>query len=236
MTSTMRVSPREYRLVVERLLQLAGLDRGVVVPLREHVLDAELATGTTLRYLLENEDRIAGAAPPGPAPAVVDDEVDAGGAPALLLAPVALDTARRLGRVTVSSAHGVGQLAGLRLGAARNGIRLDVDIRGEHAHISQVGTVEASQISAELLAGGAERLAASTSGIALDEQLWWSAYRRSNLALSVDTRISRRHAGATIVEPDGTVRGAVDDEIDPTIYSGDRPPLFDETGRPEERQ
>jgi hypothetical protein len=79
------------------------------------------------------------------------------------------------------------------------------------------------------LAGGRERLAATTEGIAVDAELWWTAYRRSNLALSVDTRVSRRHAGATIVEEDGTVRGATDDEIDPTIYSGDRKALFDET-------
>jgi hypothetical protein len=82
---------------------------------------------------------------------------------------------------------------------------------------------------AEDLAGGPERLAAATVGVAVEAATWWAAYRRSNLALSVDTRVSRRHAGATIVDPDGTVRGAVDDEIDPTVYSGDRAPLFDES-------
>lgn len=235
MSTTMRVSPREYRLVVERLLQLAGLDRGAVVPLREHVLEAELATGTALRYLLDRFDRIAETAPVGPVARVVDGELDADGAPALLLAPAVLDAARRQGRVTIRRANGSDQLAGLRLGGARYGVRVDVDADAGETRVA----VHAAQTAvpdgvAERLAGSPELLDAARRGICIDRQTWWSAYRRSNLALSVDTRTSRRHAGATIVEPDGTVRGAVDDEIDPTIYSGDRPPLFDESGRPEE--
>jgi hypothetical protein len=216
----LRVSPREYRLVIERLLQYAGLDRGLVVPLRESVLDAELATGAALRYVVDHHDRIAARAPAD----LAGDRV-----PALLAAPFLLDDARTLGSATRRGLDAPELLAGLRIGARRCGVTAEVHVDGDGARVTVVGTAPRPGSEAERLAGGPERLGAARAGIAVDADLWWTAYRRSNLALSVDTRVSRRHAGATIVEEDGTVRGATDDEIDPTIYSGERDALYDES-------
>jgi hypothetical protein len=218
--AALRVSPREYRLVVERLLQYAGLDRGLVVPLRDIVLDAELATGAALRYVVEHSDRLTACAPA---------RVAGDGVPSLLAAPSVLDDARRLGSVTVRGLDAPELLRGLRVSAARCGVAAEVTVAEDAVRVAVTGPAPAAASVAERLAGGPERLAAMTDGIAMDADLWWRAYRRSNLALSVDTRISRRHAGATIVEEDGTVRGATDDEIDPTVYSGDRKALFDES-------
>jgi hypothetical protein len=218
--TVLRVSPREYRLVVERLLQYAGLDRGLVVPLRETVLDAELATGAALRYLVEHAERIAAHAPA---------RVAGDGVPALLAAPSVLDAARQAGSVTVHRLDAAELLAGLRISGLRCGANVEVSADGDAVRVVVTGPAPGPASNAERLAGGPQRLAAMTDGIAVEADLWWTAYRRSNLALSVDTRTSRRHAGATIVEDDGTVRGATDDEIDPTIYSGDREALFDES-------
>jgi hypothetical protein len=226
----LRISPREYRLVAERLLQHAGLDRGVVVPLRDFVLDAELATGRALRYLVDEAERIAACAP-GPAVTLGPGGVDAAGAPALLVAPAVLDAALARRSVAVSGVHDPQLLSGLEISASRHGARLAVAVNGDdRAGVLVLDEPEgAGNSAAELLAGGDARLAAAAAGIDIDADLWWTAYRRSNLALSVDTRQSRRHAGATIVEDDGSMRGATDDEIDPTVYSGDRAALFDES-------
>lgn len=239
MTAVVRlaVSPREYRLVVERLLQYAGLDRGIVVPLRETVLDAELATGAALRYVLDHADRIAACAPDAIGVTVRDGVLDAAGRPAVLLAPAVLDALRTRSSLVVAQPHGAELLAGLAISAVRYRLDVHVDVREDGVTVTTRRDSSAPQRSAaEELAGGAHRLRAMTEGIAVDEQLWWTAYRRSNLALSVDTKQSRRHAGATIVEADGTVRGAVDDEIDPTVYNGERAALFDESSKEHERQ
>lgn len=221
--SDLRITPREYRLVVERLLQHAGLDRGVVVPMRDIVFDAELATGAALRYVVDAADRIAACAP---------DRLSGEGVPALLAAPTILDDVGRLGSVTVRGVDAPELLAGLAITGRRHGLDVDVRTQDGSTRVTVIGTAPAAASPAEQLAGGPERLAAVTDGIAVDADLWWIAYRRSNLALSLDTRTSRRHAGATIVEDDGTVRGATDDEIDPTVYSGDREALFDESKGP----
>lgn len=203
--TTVRVSPREYCLVVERLLQHAGHDRGVVIPLREIVLDAELATGDALRYVLERPDAVA-----------------------LLAAPGALDAARRTGRASVSCPDAPQLLQGLAISGLRQGVAVEVT-GTDPVDIVVTGPAPTPASNAEQLAGGPQRLAAMTRGIDVDQELWWTAYRRSNLALSVDTRTSRRHAGATVVDEDGTVRGAVDDEFDPTVFTGERAALFDES-------
>lgn len=219
-TTILRVTPREYRLVVERLLQYAGLDRGVVVPLRDSVLDAELATGAALQYLFDAADRIAARAP---------DRLGGDGVPALLVGPSVLDATRRDGTVTAGGLDAPELLAGLSISGRRYGLEVQVRIEGGDVRVSVVGPAPAPASAAEQLAGGPERLGAVIGGIPVDAALWWAAYRRSNLALSVDTRISRRHAGATLVAEDGTVLGATDDEFDPAIYSGDREALFDES-------
>ncbi|WAX58970.1 hypothetical protein M6B22_09480 [Jatrophihabitans cynanchi] len=218
--TALRVTPREYLLVVERLLQHAGLDRGVVVPLRDSVLDAELATGAALRYMIDAAGRIAACAP---------NRLTGDGVPALLVAPSVLDEARRLGTVTITGLDAPQLLAGLRISGVRHGLEVQVRIEDVAARVSVLGPAPVPASSAERLAGGPERLGAVTAGIVVDAELWWAAYRRSNLALSVDTRTSRRHAGATLVAEDGTLLGATDDEFDPTIYSGDREALFDES-------
>jgi hypothetical protein len=200
------------------------MDRGIVVPLREYVLDAEVRTGAALRYIVDNAERVAEF---GPVPVVElgAGSLDCHGAPALLVAPTVLDAARCQGAVEVRNVHAAESLVGLVVSGPRQGVQVTVDARDD---VACVTAATAGPTSVDL-AGGAARLAAAADGIDLEAELWWTAYRRSNLALSVDTRLSRRHAGATIVEEDGSVRGATDDEIDPTVYSGQRAALFDES-------
>lgn len=53
-------------------------------------------------------------------------------------------------------------------------------------------------------------------GFVVEAELWWQLYAQSKYALSIDTVLSRRHAGTVIVQEDGTVIGGDfdDDESD----------------------
>jgi len=57
------------------------------------------------------------------------------------------------------------------------------------------------------------------NGTPIAEDLWWRVWALAQTALAPDTDISRRHAGAVIVMPDGSVIGRTDndDETDPAF-------------------
>jgi hypothetical protein len=216
---TMQASLRECRLVLERLVQVAGVEPGLVPSTRDAALFA-LAGGFCHFDGLESQFE---AVEPAAAAAVRLAEgpdgltLDAGGCHAWLVAEAAADLAvdrhRRTGRgeltvTNLSCADQLGAVGGFaeahgysaRLEAAPGAVRL---------------TLEPCTTRP-----GATLTRIRLDGLTVDRALWMHLFHRANQALAPDSFASRRHAGALVVEADGRVIGRSDeDDTDLSLLS-----------------
>jgi hypothetical protein len=48
----------------------------------------------------------------------------------------------------------------------------------------------------------------------MGRERWWALYHRSNEALTPDSPLSRRHAGASVLSEDGQILHDADDDLD----------------------
>lgn len=220
----LHVSPRECRLVVDRLLLLQGVPLGAVPPIRDCILASQVAGLDALRELTDGLDA-GSAARQGQLVVVETGEssttVDCLDQHALLVAPALLDLVRIVGVVDELELHvrrvrSAEILDGLNASLRANGLTLRV-ARGDTADCRL--TVRPDRMREEFVFRGTD----------VDEALWWRLFRRSNLVLSPDDPVSRRHAGATLVDDAGRVFGDTDDVIDLDLYQGRTSPGFDET-------
>lgn len=226
----LRVSPRECRLVVDRLLLLQGLALGAVPPTRDWVLACELAGLGALGELVD--DLYAGATThPGQLAVESKDTdtttVDCLGQHALLVGPALLDLVRTVG---------VGREHEVRVRRVRDGRffrGLAACLRDADPSVELAVEGESCVLTARPATGADEPARvpyeAMPCGLDVDEDLWWRLFRRSNLVLSPDDPASRRHAGATLVDEAGRVFGDTDEVIDKDLYQGRTSPGFDET-------
>lgn len=228
MTAALHVSPRECRLVVDRLLLLQGLPLGAVPPIREAVLACQSAGLDALAELTTALDTGTAARPGQLVVAEHDDSttsVDCLAQHALLVLPALVDLVRTIGAVDER------QLRVRRLqGAAFLG-GLSASLRAGDPAV-QVTSESTVTVLPRGQGGAPDALVPYESvptSIRIDEELWWQLYRRSNLVLSPDDPVSRRHAGATLVDEAGRVFGDTDEVIDVDLYQGRTAPGFDET-------
>ncbi|MGW4798035.1 hypothetical protein ACWEPC_37015 [Nonomuraea sp. NPDC004297] len=198
------VSLRETRVLTERLLLLLDVPKGAVPAIRDLVVQAEALELGGLAFL--------DTATPWHPPTLVTEQaghavVEGHGTPAPYLAPTLLD----LG-VALLREHG----------------RAEIEVRGTRVpHLLLVLPHAATpyHVHAEVTCGnGPPRISLTESattktpahltralheGIDVDAALWWRLYHRSNDALTEDTPLSRRHAGATldpsVTDPDTDV-------------------------------
>jgi hypothetical protein len=58
----------------------------------------------------------------------------------------------------------------------------------------------------------------TAEGIRMSREEWFALFRESSAALSVETVVSRRHAGATMVDEAGNIHGEIPDGFDISVY------------------
>lgn len=219
----MRVSLRESRMVLERLMQVAQVPEGMVHSLRDCALySAALGLGG-FDELTANLESIK-AADLSPFRLPDDCTVDAGGLHAWHVAEIAIDLA-----VASKRRGGSGQV---RIGNVIRPEELGV-AAAFAAHHNFAATLDRGTNGDAMLAldpGSVTDIAPldriRRDGLPVSPDLWWRLYHASAAALAPDTVASRRHAGPIIVTEDGRVVGRQDDdETDITLLtSGARAP------------
>jgi hypothetical protein len=196
-------------MVLERLVQVAGVPDGLVSSLRDCALySAALGLGG-FDGLVQNLELIR--APDLSRLRILDDcTLDAGGLHAWFVAEIALDLAvasKRCGgggRVLISNVMRPDELGVADAFAVRHGfaVVLDKDTKGD--------------VTLTLGPASATRLAPLDSirrnGLPVATDLWWRLYHSSAAALAPDTVSSRRHAGPIIITEDGRIVGRQDDD------------------------
>jgi hypothetical protein len=205
----MRVSLRESRMVLERLVQVARVPEGMVPSLRDCALySAALGLGG-FEELLQNLELIKA---PDLSRLSIDDDstLDAGGLHAWLIAETALDLATASRRV---GGKGHVRISNL-LRPKELGVAAGFAARYDFATALESGpgrdvtlTVHAHSASDVALIDEIRR-----NGLPVAADLWWRLYHASAAALAPDTVSSRRHAGPIIITEDGKVIGRQDDD------------------------
>ena len=204
----MRVSLRETRMVLERLVQVARVPEGMVPSLRDCALySAALGLGG-FDELLQNLELIK--TPDLSRLSIGDDcTLDAGGLHSWLIAEMAVDlaTASRRGggegRVRISNVLRLKELGVAAGFAARHDFAAAVESGASHATLA----VHPRSGSDVALIDEIRR-----NGLPVAADLWWRLYHASAAALAPDTVSSRRHAGPIIITEDGKVIGRQDDD------------------------
>ncbi|RBM12527.1 hypothetical protein DI005_32380 [Prauserella sp. PE36] len=202
---TLRVSLRETRLVTERIVMLLGVPKGAWAAVREAVV-ADESLG------LEGLAFLDGRAPGGWATPEITGEdgprisVAARGIPAPFAVPALLDLAvatvseHDAATVTVTDLADAELLRAAEPLGARLGARVRVSgTGGVRVLAATKATAAVPAGSRAAMAGGEHLLDAALHGLTVPAALWWRLYHRSNEALTVDTPLSRNHAGAALL-------------------------------------
>lgn len=210
----LRVSLRECRMILERLMHVAKLDPGQVASTRDSALYsamlglggfASLRKNIQLLQALEQWN------------VTLDHDVqptrlDCAGQHAWVIAPLLsdllVDDVRRgrAGEVSVS-----GMMAPEEIGVVEPFLRQ----QGFTAAVSLDPLGKSARVSARPLPSGISRDPLDLvrrEGLLTPATIWWDLFRLSSEALAPDSFESRRHAGAIIVEADGRVVGRQDED------------------------
>lgn len=206
-TRTLRVMPREMRLMSERILSLTDLPKGYVLAVCDVVMVSEAMALGGFALLL---DRLDGLMSADPSRIVLEgDRLDGGGQHAWFVVPSLLDllglaVARgEAARIEVANVLDPSELRIAEGLAGRQGLKLHVT--------EEVVVAEAAPVADPLL----DRL--MQEGCQIPAELWWQVYDRAQTALTPDSVVSRRHAGPVIVTDDGKVIGRKDNDDDTDV-------------------
>lgn len=222
---TLRIMPREMRMMAERILSLTNLPKGIFLTMPDHVMFSQGLGLGGFAMLEEAFDELRTADPRALA---IESEEGAG----LVLdcdsqhgwiaaAPVVdlmgeLVAAHGSAIVTCVEANHPEELAIVVPLARRAG--LDVALNGP-------ATFSATRLDRTGRIADDEPLLWSllNDGTPIPAELWWRIYEMAKKALAPDTVVSRRHAGPMIVNDDGTVIGRKDndDETDISFLASD---------------
>lgn len=230
--------PREIRLVVERLLLLTPLPRGLIPAVRDVAFYSAIAGLGGMPLLLERLENLKRADPAAlritePEPGRFD--VDCQGQHAWVALPSLLDLAAEAaelhgsGVVTVTGIQDPQELLAAAALGRRQGVLAfcaigAAQVAAPCADGVAPGWLRGAQAPATIFAapmrsqpsGIVDPLLARAlrDGLPVSADLWWRAHHLSNTALAPDSVESRRHAGPIIVLPDGTVIGRKDNDDD----------------------
>jgi hypothetical protein len=213
------ISLREARLVVQRILLVAGLPGGLTADVGDAIVYAQAMGLDPFDRLFSIHAELWKRR----APIAVSRDaqgatrLDCHGRHAWLVAPSLLDLLAEChaeGRVAVlvaSKVADIEQLALLTAFAQRTGQRVRVEL-GDAARITALSPPTH-------VPGGIDPFLHEVlkDGLDVDAALWWQLYHLSNTSLSPDSVQSRRHAGPIIVEADGGVIGRLDSDDDTDV-------------------
>lgn len=218
----LRLTLREIRLIVERLVQAAGVAPGLLFAARDAaVVSAVLPVAGFANLSTEIAVLAASTAKPARLSEGEDGvlQVDVAGQHPWLVAEALLDLAveqfRLSGRGEILARGAVsprefGVIAGL---AEKHGLAASCSATAD-GMLLQIRPRPAQAIS--LL----DRI--RHQGCIVEAGLWWPLYHASHAALAPDSFESRRHAGTIRVEADGRITGRNDeDETDLAMLAAD---------------
>ncbi|MBP2296229.1 hypothetical protein [Azospirillum rugosum] len=223
---SLRVSLRESRMVLERLMQVTRVEPGLVPTLRDCALYSAALGLSGYPALLGHLETLRGAQP-GALRLLGEDDaaavVDGGGQHAWVVAPVLVDLCvdrHRRGLPAVAVVRNVADCDELAIVAAlaeAHGLSAAVAATGHDGAPALRVTVEARPADARTTLD-----AIRADGIPVPASLWWRLFHLANEALAPDSYASRRHAGAIMVTADGRVVGRQDeDDTDLSLLRGD---------------
>lgn len=210
---TLRLMPREMRMMSERIFSLSAMPRGFALTLTDLPMLSEYAGLGGFRLLRAERAALLAADPARLAIRGEDGArltLDLGGQPAWAGLNTALDLAAELvarhGRAEIAVAGAVHapELALAPLLAGRWALSVT------HRPTPDGAVLDATP--GERGDPALDRL--NRAGLDLPAALWWEIYETARSALAPDTALSRRHAGVIIVNDDGTVIGRSDNDDD----------------------
>ncbi|WP_353189827.1 hypothetical protein [Pandoraea pnomenusa] len=240
LTGTLQISLREARLTLDRALLETGMPYGFNNAVRECVLISEARrtatpVGTTaslprmggFRHFMDSYETLRQAKPDalqiGPAHLTAPLQVECCQQHAWVVAQMLLDLllaehaereATQLDATGVTEPHELQVITWL---AQRHGANVSVHVA------TDADTTGGRRVTLTLLARRLPPKDAADDalrsiihhGLPVDAALWWSMYHLALGALAPDNVVSRRHAGANIVDETGTVIGRpTDDDTD----------------------
>jgi len=217
---TLLLSLRECRLILERLVQAAGVPTALLHAVRDCALYSAILPGPGFAAMTGHLEQLRGSKPLPLGLTETSDRliVDANGQHAWYAAHAVLDLAIERYRLTGTGAVAVKNLAEpdeLRVVAGlaeHHGLAAAATQRGDTVTIAGARPAGAPSALDRLRGGGFPTAAA----------IWWPLYHASHEALAPDSFESRRHAGTVRVEADGRIVGRNDeDETDLSMLTPD---------------
>jgi hypothetical protein len=221
-TDLITVSLRESRMVLERLMQVARVDEGLVPALRDCAL---YSTALGADGFI-NLPRHLGQLPTG-RPSIVSIDTTSEGVSllrcagqhawlvALTLVDLAVDAVQvgRAARFVVEDATEAQELRVATALAQTHDLEATVEPDGGAQRIEFRAATAQSDSTLERIV---------REGLRVERAYWWTLFHRANDALAPDSYESRRHAGPIIVDAQGRVIGRTDeDETDLSLlYTG----------------
>lgn len=219
-TGILNISLREGRLMLDRALLQTGLPYGFIGAVREAVLTSEGLGLGGFQHFLDNYDALKRARPD--AIRLIDDEkqglaADCGGEQAWIVAQTLLDLlvdeARndRLNSLHIRNVSHARELEVIAVLGQRLGATIQVQILREGTEGSALLQVVALQLPPKEISDVVLHKIIS-QGLPVEAQLWWRIYHLALDALTPDTVVSRRHAGANYIDANGNLVGRLNDD------------------------
>lgn len=213
---TLRIMPREMRMMTERVFSLTRLPKGFVLTTTDVVMYSQKLGLGGFGLLEERFEQLKGA---DPARMSIESEkgaslrLDASGEHAWFAIPTVIDLLDELverhgsGGVRIANANDPLEFQAAAALAARNGLSVAFSNPGE-----PLLTASRQVLSGDLRRDEPVLWSLLQNGTYIDAELWWRIYDLAQKALTPDSVVSRRHAGPLIVNDDGTVIGRKDND------------------------
>lgn len=211
--TSMRVMPREMRLMSERIFSLSSLPKGFFLMVGDFPMYSQkLGLGGFALF----EERFESFKSADPARISITSEdgnrlkLDAAGEHAWFVLPTAIDLLGELvGRfgsaeltaVNVADAEELAIAAGF---GGRTGLSITVS--------DNVLKAVPADITGDVRKDDPLLWSLFEDGVQVEADLWWRIYHLAKQALATDSVVSRRHAGPMIINEDGTIIGRKDND------------------------
>jgi len=215
---SLRIMPREMRMMSERILSQTRLPSGFALTITDLPMYSHIMGFGGLEHLLDRFEQLKVA---DPCNIAISEEsgdgmtVDCGGEHAWIVIPVLIDLLReqvvRKGsaRIAITRVQDAAELALAEGFGKRFG--LDVSFFGTAGPVLEARSLGQGNRKDTVLWSALE------NGAAVSASLWWRFYDLAKKALATDTVVSRRHAGPVMVTEDGRIIGRRDNDDDTDI-------------------